>query len=271
MAATLKVSEADLTAAITSTEEAELAIPSGLVSLTSEELTLRDKAQDKKGYDRGAEASVEMLIKDKKRELGLEFEGKDPSKFLEAYQSKVLADAKVAPSEALKEKDTVIAGLRASVATLEMDKQSLSANVSKIKIDSTIMRAIPSNLIAGVEADEVLLTMRNKGFEFEEVDGVVVAKKSGQLVADSALRPLAVTDVVKSYVTERGWIDEGNGGAAGKEGRGGGHSKAKTTAASTLSEAEKQWKDSGKNAGTAEFQSHVNALMKDNPQFNIND
>lgn len=264
----LKVDEAAFTTALTAAEEADVAIPEGVVTFTTEELTSRDKANVKKGYDNGSEASVEMLIKEQKRTLGLEFEGKDPDKFVEALKAKVLADAKVEPSAALQEKETIITGLRANLQKLETEKNEVLSNVAKIKVESTVARAIPADLIAGVEADEVLLTMRHKGYEFEEKDGQIVAKKAGEVIADNALRPLPIQDVIKGYVTERGWLDTGAGG--GKEGRGGTHSKPGTGVPSRLSEAEAAWKASGKNTGTADFQAHIEGVMKENPNFDIN-
>lgn len=268
IASMLKLPEADLTAALTATEEVEVKLPEGLVVLTADELSSRDRTTEKKGYDKGAEASVEMLIKEQKRDLGLDFEGKDPAKFVEALKAKVLADAKVEPVAALQEKETIITGLRANLQKLEAEKNEVLSNVAKIKVESTVARAIPANLIAGVEPDEVLLTMRHKGYEFEEKDGQIVAKKAGEVVADTALRPLPIQDVIKGYVTERGWLDTGAG--AGKDGRGGGHSKPSTGVPTKYSEAEAAWKASGKNPGTADFQAHVEGLVKENPSFDFN-
>lgn len=268
IASMLKLPEADLTAALSATEEVDVKLPEGLVVLTADELSSRDRTTEKKGYDKGSEASVEMLIKEQKRNLGLEFEGKDPEKFVEALKAKVLADAKVEPSAALQEKENVIAGLRTNLQKLEAEKNEVLSNVAKIKVESTVARAIPANLIAGVEPDEVLLTMRHKGYEFEEKDGQIVAKKAGEVLADTALRPLPIQDVIKGYVTERGWLD--TGGGAGKEGRGGSHSRPGTGVPTKLSEAEAAWKASGKNAGTADFQAHVEGLVKENPSFDFN-
>lgn len=272
IAAVLKLDEAALTTALTSTDEQDLAIPEGLVVLTAEELSSRDKTTEKRGYDKGSEASVEMLVKEQKRTFGLEFEGKDPSKLFEAFKSKVLTEAKIEPSAALQEKETIIAGLRSNLTKLEQEKQEIASSVSKIKLEATVAKAIPTNLIAGVEPDEVLLTMRHKGYDFEEKDGVVVAKKNGEIVADTALRPLPVKDVINQYVKERNWIDEAGGAGAGgaRTGRGAGHSDPKLGTPTKLSEVEKRWKEEGKNTGTAEFESHVASLMKENKDFDLN-
>lgn len=270
IAAALKLDAAAFETALTSTEEADITIPENLTVLTAEELSSRDKITEKKGYDKGAEASVEMLVKEQKRTFGLEFEGKDPAKLFEAFKTKVLADAKVEPSAALQEKETIISGLRANLLKLEQEKNEVASSVAKIRLESQVAKAIPTNLIAGVEPDEVLLTMRHKGYDFEEKDGQIVAKRNGEVVADTALRPIPIKDVINSYVMERKWIDDGAGAGDGKAGRGGGHSNPKLGTPKKLSEVEAQWKAEGKNTGTAEFESHVAGIMKENKDFDIN-
>ena len=267
IAAALKIDATAFEEALTKAEEVELTIPDNLVVLTSEELSSRDKTTEKRGYDKGSEASIEMLVKDKKRELGLDFEGKDPEKLLESFKAKVLVDAKVEPSAALQEKETIITGLRSNLLKLQQEKDEVASSVQKIKLETTISKAIPTNLVAGVEADEVLLTMRHKGYEFEEKDGALVAKKNGEVIADTALRPIPIKDVINAYVTERGWLD--SGAAAAKDGRGGGHSKPTTGIPTKLSEAEAQWKAKGKNPGSAEYDTYIADLTKENPQFNL--
>ncbi len=270
MAKLLKLDLATVEAAIAAEAETDMDIPDNLMVLTSDELGLRDKAKDKIGYDRGAEASIEMFVKSKKNELGLEFDGKDPGKLLDTFKSKVLSDAKVAPNEVVVEKDSIIAGLRTNLATLEKEKNELGQTISQVKTEGAILRAVPANLV-GVDAEEVLLTMRNKGFSFEEKDGAIVAKKNGELVANTAMQALPITDVIKSYATERKWLaEEGAGAGADRTGRGGGSSKASTGAATKLSEAEKQWVESGKNSGTADYQRHIESLVKENPSFDLN-
>lgn len=267
IAAALKIDAAALQTALTSQEEAEITIPDNLVVLTQDELTNRDRTTEKRGYDKGAEASIEMFVKKNKQEMGLEFEGKDPVKFLDMFKSKVLTEAKIEPSAALQEKENIINGLRTNLQKLEQEKNDILGNVQRIKIESTVAKAIPSNLAAGIEPDEVLITMRSKGYDFQEKDGAIVAVKNGEVVADTALRPLPVKDVINSYVTERGWLSDGDGG--GREGRGGGHSKAKTGIPTKLSEAEAQWKAQGKNTGTADYDSYIADLSKENPQFDL--
>lgn len=269
IAATLKLDEAALEAEIQKAEGSDELVPDGLLAFTPSEIESRDKVVDKKAFDRGSETSMEVFVKTKKRELGLEFEGKDPEKLIEALSAKVLSDAKVTPDKSLAEKDKTIEGLRRNIAALEEEKSNIASTLNTVKRQTTLLKSIPQNLISGVEPEEVLLTMGHKGFEFDEMDGQLVVKKNGQVVADQALRPLPVKDVITGYVKERNWLDDEQSGQ--REGRAGGHSKMKdvTTKPTKLSEAEAQWTASGKNTGTAEFQQHLRSLTADNKDFDL--
>jgi len=270
IAATLKMDAAALESAITDTAEKDIAIPDNITVLTAEELATRDRAKELAGRKAGETASIEMLIKDKKKELGLEFEGKDPDTFIEALQQKALADAKIAPDEKLKEKDKTISQLQKNIQTLQNEKQQIEQKVSQVKVEATVLKSIPSNLKAGMDAEEVLTLMKAKGYDFTEKDGQIVAVKNGETIADQALNPRPIKDVVTEYATERGWIDTGTGTRSGRgEGSSGGGSGAPTKP-TKLSDAEKEWVKDGKKTGTADFSRYVDELRAENKEFDLN-
>lgn len=270
LAALAKVPVADLETAAAATDEQDVAIAEDLTSFTKTELTTRDSNLKTTEYKKGGEAAVEKLIKDQKKALGLEFEGKEPADFFEAYNEKILADAKITPDATVKEKEAAIKKLQATVAKLEQEKTETLGQVSKVKMQGEILRAVPANLIAGMEADEVLATMERKGYAFEEKDGMIITKKNGEIVADTKLEALPLKDVINGYVTERGWLDTEEGA---KEGRGEGNSKKKphTGTPTKLSEATKAWKEAGKNEGTADFSRYVADLQTKNANFNMDE
>lgn len=260
--------EVAVTAAIDAQNETDIDLPA-IEVFTPQEIAARDTQVKKQALAEGGTAAIEMLVKEKKKELGLEFEGKDVGKLLEAYQTKVLADAKLVPDEALKKKDDIINGLRANISTLEKEKTDAISQAAKIKQETAIKASIPTNL-SGVEPDEVLASMRLKGYDFVEEDGKIVAKKDGQIVADKALQPLALADVIKGYATERKWLADEQQQRAG---RGGGSSKKPLPNGSkptTLSQAEEAWVADGKSAGTADYQRYVDGLMSENKDFDLN-
>lgn len=266
MAGILKMDAAEFEAALNDAAEKDITLPTVEV-FTAQELATRDTSVKKTALAEGGTAAIEMFIKDKKKELGLEFEGKDPAKLLEAYQAKVLADAKLVPDEALRKKDEIIQGLRTNIQKLETEKTDALGQISKVKQEVALKASIPANL-SGVEPDEVLASMRLKGYDFVEEDGKMIVKKDGVAVADKSLQPLPIAEVIKGYATERKWLSVedptkvGRGAAGSKVGAGGAGGKV-----STLKEAEAAWVADGKSAGTADFQRYVEGLATANKDF----
>lgn len=268
MAAILKMDAAEFEAAFNDAAEKDITLPE-VTAFTATELSTRDSAIKKTERAEATTAALEMFIKDQKKTLGIEFDGKDPAKFLEAFQAKVLADAKVTPDEVVKKKDAEIGQLKANIQTLQKEKEEAIGQVGKIKTETTLMGSIPTNL-NGVEPQEVLASMRLKGYDFVEEDGVMVAKKDGVTIADKLLKPINLKDVITTYATERKWIGEED---SAKQGRGAASSKkagAFTGKPSKLSEVEQAWKDEGKNTSTADFQRHLEGIMAENKDFDIN-
>lgn len=266
----LKVDEAAFLAAAEATEEKKIEIPENLVVMTSDDLANRDKEKEKAGHSRGTNDALEKFIKEKKAELGLEFEGKDPSKFLEAMREKALSDAKVAPDEKLKDKDKTISSLQQTIDRLQKEANDAQLAVKQTKLETEVFKSIPTNLKNGMEPQEVLTLMKANGYNFEQAeDGSVIAVKNGMKVTDTALRPIPVKDVINSYVTERKWLDDGTGE---RTGRGEGSSKPKpmTGKPTKLSEAEAQAKEQGINPGTVDYEKYLAGVMKDNPEFDLN-
>ena len=268
MAAILKMDATEFEAALNDAAEKDITLPE-VTAFTATELSTRDSAIKKTERAEATTAALEMFIKDQKKTLGIEFEGKDPAKFLEAYQAKVLADAKLAPDETVKKKEAEINQLKANIQTLQKEKEDAIGQVGKIKTETTLMSSIPTNL-SGVEPQEVIASMRMKGYDFVEEDGVMVVKKDGITMADKLLKPLNLKEVIMSYATERKWIGEED---PNKTGRGAGSSKkagAFTGKPTKLSEVEAAWKEEGKNPATADFQRHLEGIMKENKDFDIN-
>lgn len=240
-----------------------------VVTLLGSELESRDKANKSTGYSEGKVAGVEMLIKEHKETLGLQFEGKDPAKFIEALQAKTLADAKVTPNAALAEKESVINQLRQNISTLEAEKQRIAQEKENVLLHTSILQHVPNNLKA-VKADEAIALMKANGYDFKREGDQLVVTKGGEVVKTTTdLKPLPVSEVVTSYAKERGWLaDEG---AQQRQGRGAGSSNPGTSGApSKMSEAEKAWKESGKHIGDVGFSAYVANIAKENPSFDYN-
>lgn len=262
----LRLDEASLVAAMTSTDEVEVSIPEVSV-FTAEEITKRDESVKSAGYKEGKGAAVEMLVKEYREKLDLKFEGKDPEKLVEAIREKTLADAKVEPNKKIEELNGVIAKLQDNVKTFEAEKQTLVSQINASKTDSKLLSLFPANRNPLLKDEEYLNMIKNE-YTFAEEDGKTVVKKSGEIVRDSKTQtPLEPKDVITGYFTERKWTDEG---VEGRQGRGGAGDTGKPGIHLKLSQLASDWEKSGKSTQGVEFQSAVEAARQANPNFDMN-
>lgn len=269
IAGLLKLDAAALANAIKDEKEIDVTLPKEGQLLTASDLESRDKNIKSTGYNEGVSAGQEMLIKNLKQTHGLTFDGKDPEMFVNEFKTKILADAKLQPGEALKEKDLVIKNLQTNVATLTAEKQQIETKHKEYQLNGSLIREVPQLGVA-LEPDEVISSMKRKGYAFEaDQNGVLLTKLNGQIVRDATTQnPIAVKDVIGGYVKERKW-DKPE--AEQPRGRGAGNSAPVNTGnIRSLSAAQKAWEAEGKNANSADFAAQVQKLAKENTDFDMN-
>lgn len=214
----LRVDADSISKAITSQEEVELTIPA-IKSYTDDEL-----AEFKKNVIEAAKpeiwkAASEITIKNIKKDAGLEFEGKDHNILIEKFREKILTDAKIEPDKKLSEKEQLINELRNKIEEIDGSyKKQLTEKeqaINDIKITGVINSHIPDELSDGWTKSDLAVLFRNSHDVFEE-NGRLYVKKNGQVVSDNkTLRPIELSDVVRSFVTDKGVIkaSKGRGGA----------------------------------------------------------
>jgi len=199
---TLKGFDVDaLLEAIKSTEEVEVSIPDVLV-VTNAELSVRDEQIKATNINVGKE----LLIKELKTKAGLDYTGegsKDPDKFISEYAKKVSTDLGKSEEEKVKELNSVVEKLRKNLEQEQKEKTELitSQKQSAIKqkyIENTIDKK-PDNY-----TNEEWITLLSMGVQIEEVDGVEVVKKGGEILRDKITqKPLPIKDALSSYIDER--------------------------------------------------------------------
>lgn len=268
IATLLKINPATLEAAVASDKETEIELPRDVKLLSDKDLESRDKNVKSTGYNEGVRAGQEIMIKDLKQAHGLTFEGKDSNKFVEALVAKTLSDAKLQPNEQLKEKDGIIANLQKSVQTLTTEKEQIQKQHKETLLNDNLIKHVPT-LAVGLEPDEVILSMKSKGYTFEIDDaGALITKYNGQIVRDATTQnAVEVKDVISGYVKERKWE---KADTEPPRGRGAGNSTpTRDGSITTLSQAQKAWEAEGKSANSSEFVGYVQSLSKDNSNFDM--
>lgn len=262
IAGLLKLDETKLNEALSADAEKEIGIALPEVTVfTAEELTALHESKinegKKEGSKNGELQGKELLVKELKKAFGVEFEGKDPIKFKEAIVAQFAKG-----DDGLKER---IKELEVTLQTKEKEVEATKKQAETAVFDSGLLSSFPSSRKpidkGGFTDSEYLVAIKNN-LSFELLDGVTIVKKGGTIMQDpKTFKPIPVSDAITSYFSERKWVDE-----AKKTGRGGEDDNA-FGKAMKLSDATKAWEAEGKNVASAEFQQHVTALAKENPDF----
>lgn len=150
----------------------------------------------------------EVTIKKIKNEFGLEFEGKYEDNLIEALKKR---DENI-KSEVIKDPEERFVSLQTDFQKLqsnyqeEIKKREQLENDYKEKEKSTkikndVFKHIPDDTI--VSKSTILIEANQKGFSFDNIDGVTVIKDSkGEIVKDErTLSPLPIDNWMKSFVT----------------------------------------------------------------------
>lgn len=214
----LGLKEGTLKDAIASEEAVKLEVPKGKIVdpdthqiLSNEDFEARInnvKAENKT-------AGLEIAIKEKRGELGYEFEGKTLDNLLKAHGDKVLSDAGTEPDKKILELEADKATLQGKSVTLQ-DKidELLLSNTQKDaqrQIETNILSGIPDNLTL---SKEQVMTLFLADYSVENDNGKQIVKKGGEtLKNESTLDPLVLGDVLKSY--SETFVKPVEGGAGG--------------------------------------------------------
>lgn len=263
---------------ITSKEEKEVALPAGSEFFTKEELETRDNTTKSNHIKAGKEIGIKEL----KDLVGLTYDGegsKDPKKFTEEFQKKILGDANVSTDEKVKDRDKTITKLRENIQTMEANQATLEKKAKDAKTQSDLMiwtgHLKPDNM-----DEKEWLTLIGMSNELVEENGQMFVKRNGEIVKDSKLQtPVPAKDALVAYVNERKWGKEpaaagGGGGAAGDGGaaggRGGGDSKGNTAGITRISQFNKHLEDNKINPLGMEAQAMLTKLTAANKDFDFN-
>lgn len=250
----LRIDNKALSDAITADAETEIEIPEISV-FTTAEIASRDKNK----YNEGKGAGAEMLIKELKESHGVESEGKDGGKFLEAYKAKVLKEANIDPA-AGKEVENA---LRANLAKAETERDEARNTMRGMQLQGKVLSAVEGNFILSKE--KVLHLMAADGYTIDEEEGEVIFTRNGAPVRDAKTQNvIPAAKVFESFATESKLTQEAPETIAGRGGR---STQKPSGSPASFDQLKEQWESAGKSVNTAEFTAKAQELAKGNPDF----
>lgn len=202
--------------------------------------------------------AFEIQIKNFKKDLELDFEGKKPEDFLDAYKNKVLSEAKIEPEKKIQEMEQSMENLRSKVTDWEGKYTSLQSEVKSKERDLTIQSLIPEiPETIGLSKAEASL-MYKLGREFKE-DGIYL---NGNKLVDSMEKPVDMQADVKDWFESKGWAKAPEGRGGGAAGGTGGVSTPKTE-----EEFHQYLKQKGINLGSAEANALLSKFAEETPEL----
>jgi hypothetical protein len=209
-------------------EEHDLAIPSDLRVYTKTEWD--GEGEGKSGVKAAIEAEGkkigrEIAIKDFKKLAGIEIEGKDPEKIVQAFRAKVVADEGLSVDEKVKAAEERAKALKTDLQKAVAERDQFVNKLKDRDADDMLIGLLPKNRDPRFTERQYLTLLRAE-IELAEEDGVQVVKRGGQVLkSDKDYRPLAPQAAIADIFTQNKWTaDEdpsGQGGGAGAGAAGG--------------------------------------------------
>lgn len=255
----------DLEKAIKDEGEVDLTIDESLTVLSTAELETRDENSKNEGIKVGKEIGA----KEVRKAAGLEDTvGKDPSAIAKAISDKAISDAKLKPDEAVKTLKDQVSQLQTELSNKDKAISDLTGKATEAQRDAKLLSLFPKNR-SSVLSDAEYLTLIKGQLTIKEVDGKEVVERNGQVLrAETTKDPISVQDAITGLFTERKWVEAGSGGS-GSGGRGGVDDPGAAGKITKMSEFTAKIEKEGKNINSAEAQEELNKIMKENPDFKV--
>lgn len=257
----------DLEKAIKDEGEVDLTIDESLTVLSTAELETRDENSKNEGIKVGKEIGA----KEVRKAAGLEDTvGKDPSAIAKAISDKAISDAKLKPDEAVKTLKDQVSQLQTELSNKDKAISDLTGKATEAQRDAKLLSLFPKNR-SSVLSDAEYLTLIKGQLTIKEVDGKEVVERNGQVLrAETTKDPISVQDAITGLFTERKWVEAGSGGS-GSGGRGGVDDPGAAGKITKMSEFTAKVEKEGKNINSAEVQQELQQIMKENPDFKVDE
>lgn len=256
------MTEAEIEELINATEEKELSLPEGLKVFTPDEYSQLETNLKDSGKAAYIRTGKDVLIKDLKEKLGLEFEGKDADTFIEKAKEKIIADAKLPANEQKQQWEADKKTLQSQVAEWKGKYESEVSAHGTTKQDSTLLKKFPTDRNTSLSDEDRLLLLKSK-VEIKNEDGKEVVYYKGQRLQDNLTNPLPIEAAIKNVFEQEKWIGAAPGPAP--HGRGGGGGATPGTF-KNLKEVNAEIERQGIHIGSEKAQQILKEAMK-NPEF----
>lgn len=217
-----EVDDATITKAIE--DKTDVSIDTDVIIRTPEE----NEAYTTNLKNESIKIGKEIGIKDFKKHVGIEIEGKDFDKVAEAFKEKVIAESNISIDEKEKKWKTDLETLKTANTTLLSEKSQLEQQKigieKRFKVEKQLDSILPKTLSIPKNG---MMTILSTEFDFDiSEDGQFIAKDklTGKLLQDpNTLSPTPLDKVINGFFeTNPGYLKDVEGGAGGGDSGGDG-------------------------------------------------
>lgn len=192
----LKLDEGTLSKALQSETPVKIELPQLVVRTKDEEDTFIENLKTNHFT-----AAQEILIKNTKRDLGLDFEGKNINKLIEVVKAKALEEAKIEPDKKVQELAADKAKLQQNIQELESKFQAKEKEFifkeNERKVNDALLSSM--NFETAIPTNDVL-TLFKSNFQTDLEGDKVVIKKNGEVLKNpTTLSPLSPNEVLAEF------------------------------------------------------------------------
>lgn len=265
----LKIDTAKLKEAMSHKDEKDVEIDDKLQVFDDATLTARDRNK----YNEGKTAGEEMLIKEAKRKHGVEVEGENIDKFIEALTSKAKKEANAKPDEKVTELEKQVEHWKKQHKDANEKLSEAQRQFNEANFDRELLGYFPKNRDAKFNDDEYL-TLVKRSLAVQDVDGKKVVLKEGkELRNDKTFEPISLKDAINGYFSERKWVGEESAGQGQPQRAGGGGGNGTPGGAapkfSRLSEVNSYLTEQRIDPKGEKGQAFISAVIKENPSLDF--
>jgi hypothetical protein len=218
-------------------EDVKASLEGGTEIEVSEELVVRTTEEDgtyaanlKKEHEKQGR---ELALKDLKRLAGVEIEGKDPAKIVEAMKEKHLKDAEIEPAEQLRkiteDRDAFKTKLETTAAEILSLKSEHENFRRSLETDNLILANIPENALLPKSDMALILKNRFEVRKGENGENIMVDRTTGQEIKNDLLSYEKPETVFKKFFDDNSkvYLKAASGGAGGADSSGTGKQNLK--------------------------------------------
>lgn len=201
-------------------------------------------------------AAVEIAIKNARSEMGLDFQGKTMENLLNAYKSKVEAEAKIDPNKKYDTLNEDFKKVQANLSEWENKYKTLETTYKQKEqngiINNTLLKEIPDNTT--IDKEDILAILKAKyQFNIGEEGFEIIGSDGKALKNQSNMNLTTANEFMKEFV--KPYLKPIEGGAGGSSSSGGNKE-------TSLEVFDKLMDAKGINIGSEKYNEELSAALK---------